>query len=139
MAGHLEAIVTRQREEWRALGLGDRATVGDCLRATAPTQIRIALGDNPAPDSVPGTYLPLPIDTGNFDENFKWSLLAAITASVPLEGALDGVAIQSDNWQALEILREKYRERMKCIYIDPPSNTGGDGFAYKDSYRVCSV
>ena len=73
---HIEAIVIRQRDEWRALGLGDRATVGDCLRAAAPTQTRIALDDNPAPDSVPGTYLPLPIDTGNFDESFKWSLLA---------------------------------------------------------------
>jgi adenine-specific DNA-methyltransferase len=138
LAEHIEAIVIRQRDEWRALGLGDRAKVGDCLRTTAPTQTRIALGDNPAPDSVPGTYLPLPIDTGNFDENFKWSLLAAITASAPLEGTLDGVAIQSDNWQALEILREKYRERVKCIYIDPPYNTGGDGFAYKDSYQSAS-
>ncbi len=138
LAEHLEAIVIRQRDEWRALGLGDHATVGDCLRATAPTQTRIALCDNPAPDSLPRTYLPLPIDTGNFDENFKWSLLAAVTANVPLEGALDGVAIQSDNWQALEILREKYRERVKCIYIDPPYNTGGDGFAYKDSYQSAS-
>ncbi|MBP8198651.1 MAG: site-specific DNA-methyltransferase [Chromatiaceae bacterium] len=135
---HIEDIVIRQRDEWLALGLGDRATVDDCLRAAAPTQTRIALDDNPAPDSVPGTYLPLPIDTGNFDENFKWSLLAAITASTPLEGALDGVAIQSDNWQALEILREKYRGRVKCIYIDPPYNTGGDGFAYKDSYHSAS-
>ncbi len=135
---HIEAIVIRQRDEWRALGLGDRATVGDCLRATAPTQIRIALDDTPDPASLPGTYLPLPVDTGNFDQAFKWSLLAAVTASVSLEDALDGVAIQSDNWQALEMLREKYRERVKCIYIDPPYNTGGDGFTYKDSYQSAS-
>lgn len=138
LAEHIEPIVIRQRDEWRALGLGDRTTVGECLRATAPTQTRIALSDNPAPDSIPGTYLPLPIDTGNFDENFKWSLLAVITACSPLDVAVDGVAIQSDNWQALEILREKYRERVKCIYIDPPYNTGGDGFAYKDSYQSAS-
>jgi adenine-specific DNA-methyltransferase len=31
-------------------------------------------------------------------------------------------------------MRQKYREQVKCIYIDPPYNTGEDGFTYKDAY-----
>jgi hypothetical protein len=136
LAEHIEAIVIRQRNEWRALGLGDRTTVDECLRATAPTQTRIALSDNPAPDSIPGTYLPLPIDTGNFDENFKWSLLAAITACSPLDDAVDGVAIHSDNWQALNTLETKYREQVKCSYIDPPYNTNASGIPGGVQYQL---
>ncbi|MFO1372133.1 MAG: DNA methyltransferase [Candidatus Competibacteraceae bacterium] len=30
------------------------------------------------------------------------------------------------------------RERVKCIYIDPPYNTGSDGFPYKDAYAHAS-
>ena len=78
------------------------------------------------------------MDTSNFPVAFKWSLLDAVTTATPLDQALDGIAIHSDNWQALNLLREKYRERVKCIYIDPPYNTGGDGFAYKDSYQSAS-
>ncbi len=35
-------------------------------------------------------------------------------------------------------MHQKYREQVKCIYIDPPYNTGGDEFVYKDSYRHSS-
>ena len=33
---------------------------------------------------------------------------------------------------------EKYRGEIKCIYIDPPYNTGADGFLYRDSFRHSS-
>ena len=140
LAAHLDLIVARQRQEWRALGLGERATAADCQGTQAGGQRQIPLeeagsGSGGGDD---GSYLPLPVDTGNFDIEFKWSLLAAISANTPLDQALDGVAIQSDNWQALTLLRDKYRETVKCIYIDPPYNTGGDGFAYKDSYQSAS-
>ena len=42
--------------------------------------------------------------------------------------------INSENFQALELLQEKYREQVGCVYIDPPYNTGDDGFTYKDGY-----
>ena len=35
-------------------------------------------------------------------------------------------------------MQEMYRERVKCIYIDPPYNTGGDGFLYRDQYQHSS-
>jgi adenine-specific DNA-methyltransferase len=55
-----------------------------------------------------------------------------------LDEQTDGLLIHSENWQALNLLQEKYRERVKCIYIDPPYNTGGDEFLYKDSFRHSS-
>lgn len=55
-----------------------------------------------------------------------------------LDAQTDGLLIHSENWQALNLLQEKFRERVQCIYIDPPYNTGGDGFLYKDSFRHSS-
>jgi adenine-specific DNA-methyltransferase len=35
-------------------------------------------------------------------------------------------------------MQERYRDQVKCVYIDPPYNTGNDGFAYKDNYQHSS-
>ena len=51
-----------------------------------------------------------------------------------LDESLDGLLIHGDNFQALNLLQERYREQVKCVYIDPPYNTGNDGFLYKDNY-----
>ena len=77
----------------------------------------------------------LVVDTRHFPEDFKWRLLAHFD---DLDEALDGLLIKSENWQALNLLLEKYREKVKCIYIDPPYNTGSDGFIYKDRYQHSS-
>jgi len=78
----------------------------------------------------------LMIDTAFFDEDVKARLLASFD---DLDGATDGVLIHGENFQALNLLREKYRERVTCIYIDPPYNTGDDdNFAYKDAYQHSS-
>jgi len=80
----------------------------------------------------------LPIDTGYFDESFKWKLLERISEKVNLDDALDGLLIKSENWQALNTILNKYREKIKTIYIDPPYNTGNDEFLYKDRYQHSS-
>jgi adenine-specific DNA-methyltransferase len=75
------------------------------------------------------------IDTGLFDDEFKLKLLSAFEN---LEEATDGVLINSENFQALNLLMEKYRNEVDCTYIDPPYNTGGRDFFYKDQYRHSS-
>jgi adenine-specific DNA-methyltransferase len=80
----------------------------------------------------------LPIDTRYFDERFKWELLERISEKVNLDDALDGLLIKSENWQALNTILNKYREKIKTIYIDPPYNTGNDEFLYKDRYQHSS-
>ena len=73
----------------------------------------------------------LVVDTRHFSEDFKWRLLEHFDE---LDEALDGVLIKSENFQALNLLLEKYRGKAKCTYIDPPFNTGINEFLYKNNY-----
>jgi len=77
----------------------------------------------------------LVLDTKHFSEAFEDRLLASIE---DLDGQTDGLLIESENFQALNLLQERYRGQVKCTYIDPPYNTGDDGFIYKDSYQHSS-
>jgi len=77
----------------------------------------------------------LVLDTKHFDEDFKDKLLAS---TEDLDERTDGLLIESENFQALTLLQERYHEQVKCIYIDPPYNTGGDGFLYRDTYQHSS-
>src|SRR5574343_490 len=53
-----------------------------------------------------------------------------------LDEALDGRLIHSENYQALNTLQEKYKEKVQCIYIDPPFNLGQNAdFDYKVNYK----
>lgn len=42
--------------------------------------------------------------------------------------------IEGDNLEVLKLLQESYLNKIKCIYIDPPYNTGKD-FIYKDDFK----
>lgn len=42
--------------------------------------------------------------------------------------------IEGDNLEVLRVLQNSYRGKVKCIYIDPPYNTGKD-FVYKDDFK----
>ena len=76
----------------------------------------------------------LVLDTKNISDNLKWKLLAAIDN---LDENTDGLLINSENWQALNLLQTKYKGKVQSTYFDPPYNTGSD-FAYKDAYRESS-
>lgn len=73
----------------------------------------------------------LPLDTRHFSQDFTDRLLASFDN---LDEMTDGLLVHSENWQALNLLQEKYRERVKCIYIDPPYNTGDSEILYKNEY-----
>ena len=45
----------------------------------------------------------------------------------------ENIIIEGENLEVLKLLSESYREQVKCIYIDPPYNTGKD-FVYSDNY-----
>ena len=82
----------------------------------------------------------LVVDTALYPPEFQADLLSelSLTLSDGLDNATDGLLIHSDNFQALNLLQTRYREQVKCIYIDPPYNTGEDGFPYKDNYQSSS-
>lgn len=50
----------------------------------------------------------------------------------------DNLIIKGNNLLALHSLKERYAGKVKCIYIDPPYNTGGDSFRYNDRYNHSS-
>lgn len=76
-------------------------------------------------------YPTLVVDTRHFDERFKLRLLACYD---DIDEALDGLLVHAENYAALRTLEYRYRGRVKCIYIDPPYNTGSDEFLYKDDF-----
>lgn len=45
------------------------------------------------------------------------------------------IYISGDNLDALQHLVKSYGEKVKVIYIDPPYNTGSDGFVYNDRFN----
>jgi len=77
----------------------------------------------------------LVVDTRFFYEEFKAKLLASIEN---FDEQCDGLLIHSENFQALNLLQERYRLQVKCIHIDPPYNTATSGFLYKNEYRHSS-
>lgn len=47
----------------------------------------------------------------------------------------ENLLIQGDNLEVLKHLKNAYAEQVKMIYIDPPYNTGSDGFVYQDDRK----
>ena len=47
----------------------------------------------------------------------------------------ENIYISGDNLDALHHLTKSYAGQVKCIYIDPPYNTGTDGFVYNDKFK----
>ena len=47
----------------------------------------------------------------------------------------DNLIIHGDNLQALKALLPRYAGKVKCIYIDPPYNTGNEGWKYNDNMK----
>jgi adenine-specific DNA-methyltransferase len=77
----------------------------------------------------------LVLDTAHFSVEFKERLLASFD---DLDEQTDGLLIHSENFQALNLLQQRYREQVKCVYIDPPYNTDASPILYKNGYRRSS-
>jgi len=81
------------------------------------------------------------IDTAHFGPGFTDDLtehLSELDEEGGLEAVVDGLCIEGDNFQALNLLQARYAGDVPCIYIDPPYNTGSGGFLYKDRYQHSS-
>jgi adenine-specific DNA-methyltransferase len=102
----------RQWAQWCDLGMRDTATAG-----TADD-----LSKQPH----------LMVDTALFSADFKAKLLQQVP---DVDEATDGLLIHSDNFQGLNLLGNRYREQVKCIYIDPPYNTSSSAIPYKNTFK----
>lgn len=74
----------------------------------------------------------LPLDSGLLNAESK------LKVQYPLEGQESSILIHSENLQALNVLEAKYNNELDAFYVDPPYNTGSDGFQYKDNYQHSS-
>jgi adenine-specific DNA-methyltransferase len=77
----------------------------------------------------------LVLDSRFFDDSFKARLVASIEN---FDEHCDGLLINGDNFQGMTLIGERYAKQIRLTYIDPPYNTGGDDFMYKDSYQHSS-
>ncbi|MFS7885670.1 DNA methyltransferase [Helicobacter pylori] len=74
----------------------------------------------------------LPLDTIYFKD------LEEEVKSLFNEDEINGTLIKSENYQALNSLKNRYKEAIDCIYIDPPYNTQNNEFIYADNFKRSS-
>ena len=77
----------------------------------------------------------LVLDTSFFDETFKTRLLDSIH---DFDEQCDGLLVHSENFQGLNLIRDRYQQTVKCVYIDPPYNTAASKIVYKNEYKHSS-
>ncbi|MBM3859733.1 MAG: site-specific DNA-methyltransferase [Verrucomicrobia bacterium] len=112
-----------QVEEWRELGI-----VNGSFKK-ADVLVKDGKGKRLADD-----WQHLPVDT----KHFKDVELEILGLFDNLDAELDGRLIKSDNYQALNTILPKFRERVKCVHIDPPYNTETSGFLYVNAFQHSS-
>ena len=109
----------KQQEEWKELGIIDEKF--------EKNQIFENRLDG---KQLKKEYQHLPIDT----KYFKDLELKILSLFDDLDNSLDGWLIKSENYQALNTILPKFKEKVQTIYIDPPFNTGDD-FDYVDHFQ----
>jgi len=115
--------LNEQTNEWRELGIVD-----ENFKATDIINNGLFSG----PTNVNEKYKFLPIDT----KYFKDIELDIIGLFQNLDDELDGWLIKSENYQALNTILPKFREKIQTIYIDPPFNKENEAdYLYKVGYK----
>jgi len=115
-----------QREEWVRLFAIDQIKKGDMFSVAYSKPLKIEFLKH-------ASFLA--IDTKFFDPSFKYRLISGFS---DVDNELSGLAIASDNFQAINLIRGKYESSIRCIHIDPPYNADTSGFLYKNNYRHSS-
>ena len=119
--------------------IANKAQLDEWIQLFAISDIDDELSSPPFTDPLTVNFLVanrgLVLDTKFFGEDFKERLLTSLEN---FDEQCDGVLVHSENFQALRLLQNVYRNRVKCIYIDPPYNTNEETFLYKNKYRHSS-
>jgi len=110
--------IKEQIKEWQELGIVDKKFSPSVILSGSEESKK---------------YEHLPIDTKYFKE-LELEILALFD---DLDNQLDGWLIKSENYQALNTILPKFKEKVQTIYIDPPFNTGKD-FDYVDGFQDSS-
>jgi adenine-specific DNA-methyltransferase len=113
-----------QIKEWRELGIIGNTFNKDQILENSLTGKRLKK-----------EYQHLPIDTRYF-KDIEFEILSLFE---DLDNSLDGLLIKSENYQALNTIWPKFKERVQTIYIDPPFNKEQDAdYFYSVKYKDAS-
>ena len=77
----------------------------------------------------------LVLDTAFFGREFTEKLLASFDN---LDEATGGLLIHSENFQAMNLINNTFKNRIDAVYADPPYNTSASEIIYKNSYKHSS-
>lgn len=89
-----------------------------------------------APDDISRLFEPKVMT--NFQRWDAEAVEAGTPKPVDEIGMDDNLLIKGNNLLALHTLKARYAGKVKLIYIDPPYNTGNDGFRYNDRFNHAS-
>jgi len=110
-----------QIEEWKQIGIVDDAF-----------KTKYVFENDIYGKKLTKKYEHLPIDT----KYFKDLELEILNQFDNLDQSLDGWLIKSENYQALNTILPKFKEKVQTIYIDPPFNLdSSDQFLYRTNYK----
>ncbi|MFA7204534.1 MAG: DNA methyltransferase, partial [Candidatus Caldatribacteriota bacterium] len=113
--------INEQIDEWKELGIIDNNFNKDEIIENNLTEKHL----NPK-------YKYFPIDT----KYFKDLEIEILSLFKDLDNSLDGWLIKSENYQALNTILPKFKEKVQTIYIDPPFNLdSSDQFLYRTNYK----
>lgn len=115
------AVCEAQWEEWKALFSIDEGKSGKSKKDRRMAFLK--------------AHPTLVLDTRRFLPEFTDRLLASFD---DLDEATDGLLVNSENWQTLNLFAEKYKGQVACEYIDPPYNTAASEILYKNDYKHSS-
>ncbi len=111
----------QQVAEWKELGIVDEGFRKERI-----------LENTEAGQQLNTKYQFLPIDTKYF-KDLEFGILGLFD---DLDKALDGWLIKSENYQALNTILPKFKEKVQTIYIDPPFNKETDAdYLYSVKYK----
>ncbi len=113
-----------QRQEWRA------------WHALEPA-VDLLNPEGALDEAYLAAHPTLPVHTRHFPRETVRRLLEALPFA-DLDDATDGLLVHSENYQALNLLAERYREQVKCVYIDPPYNAAESEILYRNAYKHSS-
>jgi very-short-patch-repair endonuclease len=113
--------IDKQIKEWQELGIVDENF-----------KIEDVFENDLTGKHLSKKYEHLPIDT----KYFKDLELEILSLFDDLDNSLDGWLIKSENYQALNTILPKFKEKVQTIYIDPPFNLdSSDQFLYRTNYK----
>jgi adenine specific DNA methylase Mod len=113
--------IIEQIKEWRELEIVDDKF-----------HIKEIIENNLTGSHLSKKYERLPIDT----KYFKDLELEMLSQFDDLDKSIDGWLIKSENYQALNTILPRFKEKVQTIYIDPPFNLNSyDQFLYRTNYK----